>query len=76
MKAHSRLEARIDTKQDMADIRKLKENIARRLHDLTLNVKQQQSQAQTTVGAAAGTRTRLPLNCLSCDKPVAGTQVG
>lgn len=52
------------------EINRLKSHIHSGLKDLQMKIKQQQLLASPYVMTAAGLRRRMPLNCLSCDKPV------
>lgn len=75
-KAHGKLEDDLTTKEDSESIEKLKRIIDRKMKELNQKLKDQQALLTPSADNAAGLRSKLPFNCLSCDKPVAGIQYG
>ncbi|XP_067931467.1 titin homolog [Watersipora subatra] len=73
-KAHQKLESDIDAKISEENMAKIKAAIEKKMKRLHRKIKEQQSLLYPTADEAAGLRRRLPFNCLSCDKPVAGYQ--
>lgn len=69
-----KLESDVGAKVDEEKLSKLKQAIERKMKRLHQKIKQQQTLLDPGADEAAILRRKLPFNCLSCDRPVAGYQ--